>query len=125
MYCGQASEVNSAGTRCSAFARMGAAANLTGISNSESGSSGSACCSSPEAAIFFVLLQERKKTIRKKQGRYFNGYLIVTITNEYNIPHDKVEVFYPLFCSAPEEELPREHGVFIVAIQILKVNLTD
>jgi hypothetical protein len=79
---------------------MGAAANLTGISNSERGSSGSVCSSSFEAAVFFVLLQERKKVIRRKQGRYFNGYLIIAITNEYNIPHDKVEVFYLLFCSA-------------------------
>ena len=93
MNCGQASEVNSAGTRCSAFAMTGAAAKLMGISNSERGSSGSVSCSSFEAAVFFALVQEKQRAISRKQGRYFNGYLINNITNENNIPHGKTEVF--------------------------------
>src|SRR5258708_37491126 len=93
MNCGQAPEVNSAGTRCSAFAMSGAAANLTGIANSERGSSGSVCRSSIEAAVFLALVQERNKFITRKQGRYFNGYFIIMITNEYNIPHGKPKVF--------------------------------
>ena len=104
MNCGQASDVNSAGTRCSAFAMIGAAANLTGISNSESGSSGSVCCSSFEAAVFLALVQERHKVITRKQGRYFNGNFIIIITNEFNIPHGKPEVFHALFCSVMTDD---------------------
>jgi hypothetical protein len=99
MNCGQASEVNSAGTRCSALAMMGEAASLMGISNSERGSSGSVCCSSFEAAVFLELIQERSKAITRKQSRYFNGYLIILITNEYNIPRGKVKVFHVIFCA--------------------------
>src|SRR5579863_1089950 len=106
MNCGHASEVNSAGTRCSAFAMMGAAANLTGISNSERGGSGSVCSSSLETLDFFVLVHDRKKTIRTKKSRYFNGYFIIIITNEYNIPHDKVEVFHDLFGSVKMGDIP-------------------
>ena len=115
MNCGQASEVNSAGTRRSAFAMIGAAASLIGISNSERGSSGSVCCSSFPAAVFFVLVQARNKTNTSKQGRYFNGYFIFNITNEYNIPHDKVEVFCPLFRSLTIEVLLSERCTFILA----------
>ena len=100
MNCGQASDVNSAGTRCSAFSRIGAAASLIGISSSDSGSSGSVCCSSLEAAIFLVLLQDSNHIITRMQARYFNGYFIIVITNENNIPHDKMKVFHTLFCAS-------------------------
>ena len=71
MNCGQASDVNSNGTNFSAFARIGEAAILTGISSSESGSSGRVCNSSLEELVFFALEQARKKIIPSKQGRYF------------------------------------------------------
>jgi hypothetical protein len=99
MNCGHALEVNSAGTRCSAFAIIGAAASLTGISNSERGNSGSVCCSSIAAAVFLALVQEKSKVITRRQGMYFNGYFIIIITNEYKIPHGKLEVFHNLFYS--------------------------
>ena len=99
MNCGHASDVNSAGTRCSAFSKMGLAAILTGISNSERGSSGSVCCSSFDVAVFFVLLQDSNNISTKKRGRYFSGYPIIDITNENNIPRGKMEVFHCLFCA--------------------------
>jgi hypothetical protein len=92
MNCGHESEVNSDGTKCSTLARMGAAANLTGMSNSEIGRSGSVCCSSFEDTDFLELEQERNKVIPNRRSRFFNGYLII-IKNEYNIPPSMVEVF--------------------------------
>ena len=83
MNCGQASEVNSAGTSFSAFARIGEAAIFMGMSNSDNGSSGNVCCSSFTALIFLELPQDIKKTIPNKKFRYFMGYLFMQ--REYNI----------------------------------------
>jgi hypothetical protein len=80
MNSGQASDVNSEGISFSAFARIGAAANFTGISNSERGNSGRICFTSLEEAVFLELEQATKNNDRTIKTRCFNGYFL-TATN--------------------------------------------
>ena len=80
MKSGHESDVNSAGTRFSAFARIGAAAILIGKSISEKGSSGRVCCPSLETVVFLEEEQARKNTNKGRQKRSFNGYVFISKT---------------------------------------------
>jgi len=73
MKSGHASDVNSDGTNCSAFAKMGAAAIFSGMSNSENGSSGRDC-SSLEDMFFFEEVQATNKINKKGKTSCFIGF---------------------------------------------------